>query len=416
MRASCPPPMMPTTGNPPGARCGDVTRRSLPVGPVHRSTAAGPTLSLWPLNPSPCSTAPAARWTSSCREMLKFGVVGAVAFVVDIGVFNLLRFGCRRGHAGRAAAAGQVISVTRRHTRRVAGQPLLDLPAPPAAAGAPRADAVRRVQPRRHGDRRSPAWPCRTTCWTCAAPLADNISANGVGLVLGTLFRFWAYRRFVFAGERVRRRRRPRPARSLTSAVSAVRLRLGQEQREDRRLGLDQLEPAAVGLGEVAGQREAQARTAAVLTERSKMCGAIVGGTPSPWSLTSTTTERPAAAGVHVDGATAVGQGVLQQRRQHLGQRDRRRLDHQPALAVHAHAAPGLLEGRLPLPLQRRDDRVQRHRRRRRVLVPPPGARQQVVDHAGQPLDLGDRDAGLLLDHVEVVGQPRSPPAASAGR
>jgi len=28
--------------------------------------------------------------------------------------------------------------------------------------------------------------------------LADNISANGVGLVLGTSFRFWSYRTFVF--------------------------------------------------------------------------------------------------------------------------------------------------------------------------------------------------------------------------
>ncbi len=28
--------------------------------------------------------------------------------------------------------------------------------------------------------------------------LADNVSANGVGLVLGTAFRFWSYRRFVF--------------------------------------------------------------------------------------------------------------------------------------------------------------------------------------------------------------------------
>ena len=28
--------------------------------------------------------------------------------------------------------------------------------------------------------------------------LADNVSANGVGLVLGTLFRFWAYRTYVF--------------------------------------------------------------------------------------------------------------------------------------------------------------------------------------------------------------------------
>jgi putative flippase GtrA len=30
--------------------------------------------------------------------------------------------------------------------------------------------------------------------------LADNISANLVGTALGTLFRFWAYRRFVFGG------------------------------------------------------------------------------------------------------------------------------------------------------------------------------------------------------------------------
>lgn len=28
--------------------------------------------------------------------------------------------------------------------------------------------------------------------------LADNVAANGVGLVLGTLFRFWSYRRFVW--------------------------------------------------------------------------------------------------------------------------------------------------------------------------------------------------------------------------
>ncbi len=29
--------------------------------------------------------------------------------------------------------------------------------------------------------------------------LADNIAANGIGLVLGTTFRFWSYRRFVWA-------------------------------------------------------------------------------------------------------------------------------------------------------------------------------------------------------------------------
>ena len=28
--------------------------------------------------------------------------------------------------------------------------------------------------------------------------LADNVAANGVGLVLGTAFRFWSYRRFLW--------------------------------------------------------------------------------------------------------------------------------------------------------------------------------------------------------------------------
>jgi hypothetical protein len=30
------------------------------------------------------------------------------------------------------------------------------------------------------------------------SPLEDNISANGVGLVAGMIFRFWSYRTFVF--------------------------------------------------------------------------------------------------------------------------------------------------------------------------------------------------------------------------
>jgi putative flippase GtrA len=31
-----------------------------------------------------------------------------------------------------------------------------------------------------------------------SGPLADNVSANVVGLLLGTLFRFWSYRKWVF--------------------------------------------------------------------------------------------------------------------------------------------------------------------------------------------------------------------------
>jgi putative flippase GtrA len=33
------------------------------------------------------------------------------------------------------------------------------------------------------------------------SPMADNVSANGVGLALGSLFRFMTYRRFVFRPE-----------------------------------------------------------------------------------------------------------------------------------------------------------------------------------------------------------------------
>ena len=40
--------------------------------------------------------------------------------------------------------------------------------------------------------------------------LADNVSANVIGLALGTLFRYWSYRRFVFAVPRRDTARGPR--------------------------------------------------------------------------------------------------------------------------------------------------------------------------------------------------------------
>jgi putative flippase GtrA len=42
--------------------------------------------------------------------------------------------------------------------------------------------------------------------------LSNNISAYGFGLVLGTIFRFWAYRRYVFLAERPEENERPTPA------------------------------------------------------------------------------------------------------------------------------------------------------------------------------------------------------------
>ena len=42
-------------------------------------------------------------------------------------------------------------------------------------------------------------------------PVADNISANVVGLGLGTLARFWAIRRFIFLSPARLERREPSP-------------------------------------------------------------------------------------------------------------------------------------------------------------------------------------------------------------
>ena len=51
-------------------------------------------------------------------------------------------------------------------------------------------------------------------------PVADNISANVVGLGLGTLARFWAIRRFIFLSPARLERREPRGAERCLRRVS----------------------------------------------------------------------------------------------------------------------------------------------------------------------------------------------------
>lgn len=133
------------------------------------------------------------------RELIKFGVVGAVAFVVDVGVFNLLRFGPGEVLGDKPLSA-KVASVavatcvawygnrqwTFRHRRTSApGRELLQF-------------AVINVIGLGIG--LACLWVSHYLLGL-RSPLADNVSANGVGLVLSTLFRFWAYRRYVFTEE-----------------------------------------------------------------------------------------------------------------------------------------------------------------------------------------------------------------------
>ncbi len=135
------------------------------------------------------------------REVLKFGAVGAVAFVVDTGVFNLLRFGIGGGgpleHKPLSAKVVSTITAavvawlgnrfwTFRHRRRASAQRELVLFFFFNAVGLAIALSCLGLS---------------HYVLDLRSALADNVSANGVGLVLGTLFRFWAYRRFVFNAE-----------------------------------------------------------------------------------------------------------------------------------------------------------------------------------------------------------------------
>ena len=135
------------------------------------------------------------------REAIKFGTVGAVAFVTDVGLFNLL---CTSLWPGD-------------------GLPPLDGHEKAAKLISASIATLVAWLGNRYWTfrRRRQATPVRELAQfvfmnvigmliavTCLAishdllgftsSLADNISGNLIGIGLGTLFRFWAYRRFVF--------------------------------------------------------------------------------------------------------------------------------------------------------------------------------------------------------------------------
>jgi putative flippase GtrA len=136
------------------------------------------------------------------REVAKFGVIGAVAFVVDIGIFNLLRSGVIGGDHGLAEKplTAKTISVlaativawvgnrywTFRHRRRASPQREFVLFGVMNIGGLAISLACLAFSHYVLGLR---------------SALADNIAGNVIGLGLGTLFRFWAYRQLVFTAE-----------------------------------------------------------------------------------------------------------------------------------------------------------------------------------------------------------------------
>lgn len=144
--------------------------------------------------------APASRrWRDRIVELMKFGAVGGIAFVVDVGVMNLLRFGPGEVLGDKPLTA-KVVSVvvatlvawlgnrywafaTSRRASR--GRELLSFLLVNAGGMAIAVVVL---------------WFSHYVLGL-TSPLADNVSANGVGLFLGTLFRYLCYRYIVFNGQ-----------------------------------------------------------------------------------------------------------------------------------------------------------------------------------------------------------------------
>lgn len=135
------------------------------------------------------------------RQLMSYGVVGIAGFVTDVGGFNLLRFYGGHGPLHDFPLTAKVISGvlativawlgnrywTFKDARRPKAHQEFILYAVVAGLGTLIAMGCLWLS----------HYALRLT-----SPLADNISANGVGLLLAVIFRFWAFRRLVFSGEK----------------------------------------------------------------------------------------------------------------------------------------------------------------------------------------------------------------------
>lgn len=136
--------------------------------------------------------------TDAIFQVGRFGVVGVIALIVDVGLFNVLRFAGGEGPLYRWVLGAKVISSavatvvswlgnrywTFRDTRREQVRHEFLLFVLMCTIGLAISLACLALSHYVLG---------------LTSPLADNISANVIGLALGTAFRFYAYRTWVFS-------------------------------------------------------------------------------------------------------------------------------------------------------------------------------------------------------------------------
>lgn len=142
-------------------------------------------------------------------EMFRFGVVGVISFVIDLGGYNLLVFGPQLMNLlGEGQTAGVL------HAKPLTARIIS------ASLGTFAAWLGNRLWTFRHRRQRAAAheislfvlvnlaaMAIAVACLSIPryllgvnSPLADN-AANLIGIGLGAMFRFWAYRKYVFAGK-----------------------------------------------------------------------------------------------------------------------------------------------------------------------------------------------------------------------
>lgn len=132
----------------------------------------------------------------SSREVVTFLGVGGAGYIVDVLAFNALRsltpFSVLDPSVARSLAVAAAMCVTYVGNRFLTWRDV--------APGDQRREVVLFVVFNVIGFSFSIA-----TLWIShdlmglTSRLADNISSNVIGMALGTVFRFWSYRRFVFS-------------------------------------------------------------------------------------------------------------------------------------------------------------------------------------------------------------------------
>ncbi|SBN62709.1 Putative flippase GtrA (transmembrane translocase of bactoprenol-linked glucose) [Curtobacterium sp. 9128] len=144
-----------------------------------------------------------SRLLATARQLVSFGAIGAFCFVVDLGVYNLLRatvlddkpIGAKVVSAVVSTAVAYVLNrfITFRAERTTGRRETIReglLFALTNLIGLGIAAACLYVSHYLLG---------------YTSTLADNVAGNGVGLVLGTAFRFAAYKALVFRSHDARR-------------------------------------------------------------------------------------------------------------------------------------------------------------------------------------------------------------------